>query len=130
MIAPDPTPTTPASAPIGAVLAAAAVAAIQAVIPLSNGVQPNYALMAATFLVVFGSTLAMALYHVQVPSPVQQVATAQLSTALQNLTTLHPVHIPAVLFQPQPVANVGAVVQPATVTPTPAAVSTDVPTHA
>jgi len=57
---------------------------VQAIVPLSNGVQPNYALMAATFLVVFGSTLAMALYHVQVPSPIQHAAIAETAAAITS----------------------------------------------
>jgi hypothetical protein len=127
----NPTPppsSTPASAPIGAILAGAAVTAVQAIVPLSNGVQPNYALMAATFLVVFGATLAMALYHVQVPSPIQGAVVAATAAAITSALDAR-----AVPAQPQRVIPAGtmaammdAAIKAQAITPVPSPTGGDV----
>ena len=120
MTNPTPSPSsTPASAPIGAVLAGAAVLAIQAIVPISNGVQPNYALMAATFLVVFGANLVASLYHVQVPSPIQQGVIAEVAALVETAVSAH-TH--AVTVMPAPAAIVAvAGLADVPVTPTPTA---------
>ena len=117
MSTPNPSPTpssTPTSAPIGAVLAAAAVAAIQAIVPLSNGVQPNYALILATGLVVGGATLVASLYHVQIPSPVQRAAITEVASLVETAVNAH-TH--AIAVTTAPLAPAPEVVTATTVAP-------------
>ena len=117
MSIPDPSPvpsSTPASAPIGAALSGAAVLAIQAIVPMSNGVQPNYALMAATFIVVFGATLVASLYHVQIPSPVQRAAITEVASLVETAVNAH-TH--AIAVTTAPLAPAPEVVTATTVAP-------------
>lgn len=128
MSAPSPTPParTPASASISGIINAAAVAAIEAIVPYAQGANPNWALLAATFIVVFGGTFAASLYHLQIPSPLQQVGIASLASlltpVLDRLQT--PPAAPTVVVQPA----IPAPAAPAAPVPPPA-VSTDAPTH-
>lgn len=102
----DPTSNkTPASAPISAAIGGAAVLAIQAIIPLSTGAQLNYALMAATFIVTFGTTLYSALYHIQVPSPIQRNAIAEVAGLVTAAVSAH-THTLTVPQPPIPVESI------------------------
>ena len=110
--------STPLSAPIGSLIAGAAVSAITAIGPYTSGARINWALTASVFIVTFGAVLAGSLYHVQIPSPVQQASTAVLATALDSAMTKLANQAPPTV-----------IVHPAVAAGTPAAVSTDVPTR-
>lgn len=97
-----PVTKTPASAPIGAALAAAAVAAIQVIAPMATGTQPNYALIAATGLVVFLSSLGMALFHLQIPSAIQQAAVTEVTAGITAGIAAIATHSHPVAVEPLP----------------------------
>lgn len=121
---PDPIPTpakTPASAPIGALLAGAAVAAVQAIIPLATGTTPNVALMIATGIIVFGATLAAALYHLQLPSDVQQAAITEVTALITAAVSAH-THPVVTVAPPAVNANPARPVVAEVVAPSPAPV--------